>query len=277
MRSRRILRVVALIVALIGASAVSVALWSAARAADRTGQRRQYRRRAPPRPPGPISAQRSPQYAPTRLMIPSIHLDVEIIGVGVTSAGAMDAPRCNTNSDPICNEVYWFNGGYLPGETRQRGDRRACQPSRSLTRAILESPSGAARRYDHRPADNWPGADLRRHLRHLDFGLCAWQRRYDAWRGLRPIRHPQPQPADMHRRLGWPYLRSPSLCAGAIAGAKPLPTAVATATTKRREAASASRHMRWLSLSRANLRLEDHPGRRRRHSRYALHRADQRR
>ena len=56
------------------------------------------------------------RYAPLRLMIPSIHLNVIIIGVGVTSAGAMDAPRCNTNSDPICNEVYWFNGGYLPGE-----------------------------------------------------------------------------------------------------------------------------------------------------------------
>jgi len=56
------------------------------------------------------------QYAPLRLRIPSIKLDVSIIGVGVTSAGAMDAPRCNSNSDPICNQVYWFNGGYLPGE-----------------------------------------------------------------------------------------------------------------------------------------------------------------
>lgn len=56
------------------------------------------------------------QYAPIRLRIPSIKLDVTIIGVGVTSAGAMDAPRCNSNSDPICNQVYWFTGGYLPGE-----------------------------------------------------------------------------------------------------------------------------------------------------------------
>ncbi len=56
------------------------------------------------------------RYAPERLIIPSIHLNVVVIGVGVTTAGAMDAPRCNSNSDPICNEVYWFNGGYLPGE-----------------------------------------------------------------------------------------------------------------------------------------------------------------
>ncbi|HEY7973714.1 MAG TPA: class F sortase [Ktedonobacterales bacterium] len=55
-------------------------------------------------------------YTPLRLRIPSINLDVTIIGVGVTSAGAMDAPRCNANSDPICNQVYWFDGGYLPGE-----------------------------------------------------------------------------------------------------------------------------------------------------------------
>jgi len=55
-------------------------------------------------------------YAPYRLEIPRIHLDVRIIAVGVTSAGAMDAPRCNSNSDPICNEVYWYQGGYLPGE-----------------------------------------------------------------------------------------------------------------------------------------------------------------
>jgi hypothetical protein len=55
-------------------------------------------------------------YAPLRLKIPSINLDVSIIGVGLTSAGAMDAPRCNSNSDPICNQVYWFNGGFVPGE-----------------------------------------------------------------------------------------------------------------------------------------------------------------
>jgi hypothetical protein len=55
-------------------------------------------------------------YAPLRLSIPSINLDVSIIGVGLTSAGAMDAPRCNSNSDPICNQVYWFNGGFVPGE-----------------------------------------------------------------------------------------------------------------------------------------------------------------
>lgn len=57
------------------------------------------------------------QNAPVRLEIPSINLNVVIIPVGATSAGNMDAPRCNQNSDPICNEVYWYSGGYLPGET----------------------------------------------------------------------------------------------------------------------------------------------------------------
>ncbi len=116
MRSRRILLVVALIVVLIGASAVSVALWSA-----REQQTARGKAVIPTPRPTPTTwtdqrATLAARYAPTRLMIPSIHLDVEIIGVGVTSAGAMDAPRCNANSDPICNETYWFNGGYLPGE-----------------------------------------------------------------------------------------------------------------------------------------------------------------
>lgn len=55
-------------------------------------------------------------YAPVHLEIPSINLNVAIIPVGATSAGNMDAPRCNQNTDPICNEVYWYSGGYLPGQ-----------------------------------------------------------------------------------------------------------------------------------------------------------------
>jgi len=121
MRSRRLLGVVALIVALIGASVVSVALWNLHGQQVATGNGSSAATRATPRPTATTwtdqRTQLLAQYAPIRLTIPSIHLDVEIIGVGVTAAGAMDAPRCNTNSDPICNEVYWFNGGYLPGET----------------------------------------------------------------------------------------------------------------------------------------------------------------
>ena len=120
MRSRRLLGVVALIVALIGASVVSVALWNLHGQQVATGNGSSAATRATPRPTATTwtdqRTQLLAQYAPIRLTIPSIHLDVEIIGVGVTAAGAMDAPRCNTNSDPICNEVYWFNGGYLPGE-----------------------------------------------------------------------------------------------------------------------------------------------------------------
>lgn len=119
MRSRRLAPIIALSVALIGASVISLTLWSTH---FRGGPRPAAVATATATPHPTATAWSDPRetlfarYAPTRLMIPSIHLNVEIIGVGVTSAGAMDAPRCNTNSDPICNEVYWFNGGYLPGE-----------------------------------------------------------------------------------------------------------------------------------------------------------------
>lgn len=46
---------------------------------------------------------------PARLKIPSINVDASIEYVGLTSAGAMDAPK-----GP--NEVAWFNLGPRPGE-----------------------------------------------------------------------------------------------------------------------------------------------------------------
>lgn len=121
MRARRMLVVVALLVALIGAGVGAVVLWHAqSSAAPRVVARPTATATVAPQPTA--TAWSDPrttllaQYAPERLIIPSIHLNVVIIGVGVTAAGAMDAPRCDTNSDPICNEVYWFDGGYLPGE-----------------------------------------------------------------------------------------------------------------------------------------------------------------
>lgn len=116
MRSRRLLGVAALVVALL--ALIAGLLWGVR---YRTTPLKAGAAPTATKPPS-ATAWTDPRaalfahYAPERLTIPSIHLDVTIIGVGVTSAGAMDAPRCNTNSDPICNEVYWFKGGYLPGE-----------------------------------------------------------------------------------------------------------------------------------------------------------------
>ncbi len=66
----------------------------------------------------PLQAARA-AFTPTRLVVPKMNIDVVVIPVGTTSAGAMDAPRCDNESDPICNEVYWWNGGTVPG---QRGN-----------------------------------------------------------------------------------------------------------------------------------------------------------
>ncbi|HEX2346928.1 MAG TPA: class F sortase [Ktedonobacterales bacterium] len=119
MRSRRLLLAVALVVALL-AICVGV-LWDvhASTAPTRAANAAPTATAHVTTTVTPWTDQRATlfaRYAPLRLSIPSINLDVAIIGVGVTSAGAMDAPRCNSNSDPICNQVYWFNGGYLPGE-----------------------------------------------------------------------------------------------------------------------------------------------------------------
>ncbi len=46
---------------------------------------------------------------PTRLLIPSIDVDSEVVQVGLTPEGAMDAPK-----DP--DQIGWYNLGPIPGE-----------------------------------------------------------------------------------------------------------------------------------------------------------------
>lgn len=56
-----------------------------------------------------IETEKVIQGSPVRLIIPRIHVDTAIDGVGVDSSGSMETPSNTTN-------VSWFNLGPLPGE-----------------------------------------------------------------------------------------------------------------------------------------------------------------
>lgn len=60
----------------------------------------------PPPPPAPVL--QGPDY-PVRLVIPSINLDTNIIGVGVNAKGEMDVPDGSTAN------VGWYKDGTVPG------------------------------------------------------------------------------------------------------------------------------------------------------------------
>lgn len=56
-------------------------------------------------------------FIPTHIIVPAMHLDADVIPVGATPDGAMSTPHCQTATDPICGEVYWWSGGVVPGQT----------------------------------------------------------------------------------------------------------------------------------------------------------------
>jgi hypothetical protein len=55
--------------------------------------------------------------APTRLLIPNIGLNAEILALGPSANGAMQAPQRGGPHDPIWGEVYWWKVGTIPGLT----------------------------------------------------------------------------------------------------------------------------------------------------------------
>ncbi|HEY8692287.1 MAG TPA: class F sortase [Chloroflexota bacterium] len=64
---------------------------------------------APPAPATQPPAAGPRPALPSKLLIPSIHVDAPVEHVGTTADGAMDVPH-----EP--NDVAWFNLGYRPGE-----------------------------------------------------------------------------------------------------------------------------------------------------------------
>ena len=52
---------------------------------------------------------------PLVLRIPSLELNVPVLGVGITPANVMDAPA-GAAGDPVWQKAFWYRGGGIPGE-----------------------------------------------------------------------------------------------------------------------------------------------------------------
>jgi sortase (surface protein transpeptidase) len=51
-----------------------------------------------------------------QLRIPSIHVDAQVLGVGVLANDVMDAPEGRIN-DPVWQQAFWYRGSAVPGVT----------------------------------------------------------------------------------------------------------------------------------------------------------------
>jgi hypothetical protein len=56
-----------------------------------------------------------PVDVPLELWIPSIHVNVPVIGVGLTQWNVMDAPMGSVGS-PFWHSAFWYRGSGIPGE-----------------------------------------------------------------------------------------------------------------------------------------------------------------
>jgi hypothetical protein len=79
------------------------------------------RRRQPVDPPVPaalyaagLDVRAGPVPVPLQLRIPSLNVDARVLGVGVTSGNAMDAPE-GPVGDPVWQEAFWYRGSAVPG------------------------------------------------------------------------------------------------------------------------------------------------------------------
>jgi sortase A len=63
-----------------------------------------------------LSMRAGPVPVPIELHLPSLGVHAEVLGVGVTERGEMDAPQGGAG-DPIWERAYWYRGSAIPGET----------------------------------------------------------------------------------------------------------------------------------------------------------------
>jgi hypothetical protein len=56
-----------------------------------------------------------PVYLPLELKIPSLKVDAPMLGVGLTSANSMDAPKGPVD-DPLWHTAFWYRGSSIPGD-----------------------------------------------------------------------------------------------------------------------------------------------------------------
>jgi sortase (surface protein transpeptidase) len=61
-----------------------------------------------------LALQAGPVPVPLRLQIPSINIDIPVLGVGITAQHVMDAPE-GPASDPVWQQAFWYRGSAVPG------------------------------------------------------------------------------------------------------------------------------------------------------------------
>ncbi|HEV7523925.1 MAG TPA: class F sortase, partial [Acidimicrobiia bacterium] len=83
--------------------------------------RKPAHKRPAPDPPVPaalyakgLDVRAGPVPVPIQLLIPSINVRAQVLGVGVTPGNVMDAPEGPRN-DPVWQEAFWYRGSAVPG------------------------------------------------------------------------------------------------------------------------------------------------------------------
>lgn len=62
-----------------------------------------------------IDLRAGPVDVPLELRIPSLRISASVLGVGITSASVMDAPKGSAN-DSVWRKAFWYRGGGIPGD-----------------------------------------------------------------------------------------------------------------------------------------------------------------
>jgi sortase (surface protein transpeptidase) len=100
--------------------------------------------------PAPLYAQgldirAAPVPVAIQLRIPSIHVDAQVLGVGVLANDVMDAPEGRIN-DPVWQQAFWYRGSAVPGV-----------PSTAVIAGHINGPRGTQGVFGHidqlRPGD----------------------------------------------------------------------------------------------------------------------------
>lgn len=65
---------------------------------------------------GSISSLAQEPWYPAHLSIPAIHIDAQVMNVGKTAQGLMDAPVSAAINSPYWTHVFWYAPGSAPGQ-----------------------------------------------------------------------------------------------------------------------------------------------------------------
>jgi Sortase domain len=92
-----------------------------------------------------LSLRAGPVVVPLVLRMPAIGVDAPMVGVGITSENAMDAPEGDLG-DPVWQQAFWYRGSAIPGAL-----------STALIAGHIDGPGGSPAIFGHldalRPGD----------------------------------------------------------------------------------------------------------------------------